>query len=71
VAAVLNAVESGAEAGLVSKRALPKISTLKQVPLNPPIKRHFYLIHGTILSNAMGTVLEYIIHKSQKELDKI
>lgn len=71
VAAVLNAVERGAEAGLVSKRALPKISTLKPIPLNPPIKRHFYLIHGTILSNAMGTVLDYLIQKSQKELDKI
>ncbi len=69
VMAVVNAVESGAEAGIVSKRAVRNNSRLAVISLDPPLRRTFYLIHGTVSTNAMGVMLDFLLNMNRVQKD--
>jgi len=68
VSAVVNAVQHGAEAGIVSKMAIIGQSDIVGIPFDPPVKRSFYLIHAAVSTSAMGTLLDFLLERSRQEM---
>lgn len=67
VAAVVNAVEKGGEAGIVSTLALRSNSDIVAVPFDPPIGRTFFIMNGTVSTNAMGVLLNFLMKKTEEK----
>jgi len=65
VSAVVNAVEHGAEGGIVSKKSIKGHEEITGIPFEPPLKRHFYLLHGTVSTSAMGLLLDFLLEKAR------
>ncbi|MBN1333952.1 MAG: LysR family transcriptional regulator [Synergistales bacterium] len=59
--AVVNAVEHGAEAGIVSKMAIRGHNDIVGIPFDPPLKRSFFLIHSAVSTSAMGVLLDFLL----------
>lgn len=68
VTAVVNAVENGGEGGIVSRLALKGNKDIVGIPFDPPISRYFYLINGTVSTNAMGVMLNFLLEKVEKKI---
>ncbi len=66
VSAVVNAVESGAEAGIVSKLAVEKNPRLAKIPFSPALKRSFYITYGTVSTRAMELLIEFLSERIKK-----
>ncbi len=65
VMAVINAVEHGAEAGVVSKLAIPRNADIVAIPFDPPLSRSFYIMHGTISTSAMDVLLKFLQQRGE------
>ncbi len=65
VMAVINAVEHGGEAGVVSKLAIPRNPDIVAIPFDPPLCRSFYLMNGTVSTSAMDVLLEFLREKAE------
>jgi len=63
VTAVINAVEHGGGAGVVSRLAVKEKDGLACIPFDPPIYRSFYLLHGTVSTRAMKMLLDFLVNK--------
>ena len=65
VMAVINAVEHGAEAGVVSELAIPGNPDIVAIPFDPPLSRSFYIMHGTISTSAMDVLLKFLQQRGE------
>ena len=65
VMAVINAVEHGAEAGVVSKLAIPSNPDIVAIPFDPPLSRSFYIMNGTISTSAMDVLLKFLQQRGE------
>lgn len=69
VTAVINAVEHGGGAGVVSRLAVKgKDELVVGIPFDPPILRSFYLMHGTVSTRAMDVLLNFLLEREQRDL---
>ncbi|ADE56680.1 LysR family transcriptional regulator [Aminobacterium colombiense] len=60
VSAVVNAVESGGEGGIVSRLAVGKNTHLVTIPFSPALKRFFYITYGTVSTRAMKVLIDFL-----------
>lgn len=63
--AVLGAVRSGADGGIVSRLSLRKSPDLVGVPFSPPVTRPLFVAHSSVLSPAGQAFLDYFFQEVQ------
>lgn len=64
--AVLGAVRSGADGGIVSRVSLQSCPDLVGVPFSPPVTRPLFVAHSQALSPAGGVFMEFFFQEVKK-----
>jgi len=63
--AVVNAVASGAEAGVVSRVAAETNPDVSVVAFDPPVRRPFYMVYGLCETKAVESLVSFLMEKAE------
>ncbi len=65
--AVVNAVASGAEGGVVSRVAAESHPGVVLVEFEPPLRRPFYMVYGLCETKAVETLVSFLMEKAEQK----